>query len=185
MTLKQEDVVKTGRLISSFRAFSLSHLPAQSYVLTLIFKTSSHWDFSHGNFGQHSLGKASCDSCATQPMVHAECSSVLIWTTGSLMCAQVLMHVIAHKGVWTHARQSVRKLTRRKFVAALGNWNSVSRMLVQRPTNWATSQPLSWCFEPSEPLRIRSGLKTNFSPSLVYSRHTSLNVNHNFSTTKL
>ena len=46
-------------------------------------------------------------SRATQPRVHAECCSVslihriLTWTTGSLTCAQMLMHVTAHRGVWT------------------------------------------------------------------------------------
>ena len=30
---------------------------------------------------------------------------------------------------------------------------------------------VSWCFEPIQPLRITSGLKTNFSPSLSYSTH--------------
>ena len=34
------------------------------------------------------------------------------------------------------------------------------------------------CFEPSQPLRIISGLKTNFNPSLTYSAHRSLDVNH-------
>ena len=41
---------------------------------------------------------------------------------------------------------------------------------------------VGWCFEPSQPLRIISGLKTNFNPSFNYSTHKSLKVNHNFST---
>ena len=41
---------------------------------------------------------------------------------------------------------------------------------------------VSWCFEPSRPLGITPGLKTNFSPSLGYSAHKSLNVYHNFFT---
>ena len=46
-------------------------------------------------------------SRATQPTVHAGCFSVsithrtLTWTTGSLMCAQVEMHAIAHDVVRT------------------------------------------------------------------------------------
>ena len=54
-----------------------------------------------------SLGKASCNCRATQPMVHAGCFSVsiihqtLTWTTGFLTCTQMLMHAIAHGGVWT------------------------------------------------------------------------------------
>ena len=34
------------------------------------------------------------------------------------------------------------------------------------------TQLVSWCFEPSWPLRITSGLKTNFNPPLSYSAHT-------------
>ena len=47
-------------------------------------------------------------SRSTQPIVHAWCFSVsiiyqtLTWTTGSLTCAQMLMHAIAHRGVLTH-----------------------------------------------------------------------------------
>ena len=41
----------------------------------------------------------------------------------------------------------------------------------------------AWCFQPSQPLRIISKLKTNFNPSLSYRADKSLNVNHNFSTT--
>ena len=46
---------------------------------------------------------------ATQPTVHAGCISVSIihrtltrtWMTGSLTYAQLIMHAIAHGGVWT------------------------------------------------------------------------------------
>ena len=54
-------------------------------------------------------------SRATQPTVHAGCFSVsiihrtLIWTTGSLTCAQMLMHALAHGGVRTHVRESALK----------------------------------------------------------------------------
>ena len=46
-------------------------------------------------------------SHATQPRVHVWCFSVsiihqtLTWTTGSLMCAPMLMHAIAHGAVRT------------------------------------------------------------------------------------
>ena len=55
----------------------------------------SQWDFSLGKFGLPSPGKASCDSHATQPTVHAGCFSVSLinhtptWTTGPLTCAQM------------------------------------------------------------------------------------------------
>ena len=42
-------------------------------------------------------------SRTTQPTVHAECfiHRTLTWTSGSLTCAQMLMHAIAHGGVRT------------------------------------------------------------------------------------
>ena len=43
----------------------------------------------------------------------------------------------------------------------------------------------SWYFEPSQPLWIISGLKTNFYPSLSYSAHKSFKTNHNISTAQL
>ena len=55
-------------------------------------------------------------SRATQPTVHAGCFSVsiihrtLTWTTGSVTCAQMYMHAIAHGGVGTHVRESALKL---------------------------------------------------------------------------
>ena len=82
------------------------------YFTTLL----SHRDFSHGKFGLLSPGKASCDSRATQPTVHAGCFSVsiihrtLTWITGSLTCAQMLMHAIAHGGVITDVRESALKV---------------------------------------------------------------------------
>ena len=49
-------------------------------------------------------------SHATQPMVHAGrfgvsiIHQILTWTTGSLTCAQMLMHAIAQRGVRTYVR---------------------------------------------------------------------------------
>ena len=40
--------------------------------------------------------------CFSLSMIHW----TLTWTTGALMCMQMLMHAIAHKGVWTHVRES-------------------------------------------------------------------------------
>ena len=82
------------------------------FSLHILFTTVlSQWDFSHGKFGLLSPGKAGCDSHATQPTVHARCFSVsiihqtLTWTTRSLMCAQILMHAVAHGGYMdTHKR---------------------------------------------------------------------------------
>ena len=49
-------------------------------------------------------------------------------------------------------------------------------------SSWLVSQLVSWYFEPSQPLGIISGLKTNFNPSLSYSACKSLHVNRNMST---
>ena len=56
-------------------------------------------------------------SGATKPTVCAGHFSVsmihriLTWTTGSLTCAQMLMHAIAHGGVRTHEIKSALKVT--------------------------------------------------------------------------
>ena len=87
-------------------------------------------------------------SRVTQHTVHAGCFSVsiirrtLTWTTGSLACAQMLMHAIAQGGVRTHARESALKIvSRRKSLAAPGNRTCLSGVPVRRSTNWATSPP--------------------------------------------
>ena len=55
-------------------------------------------------------------SRANQPTVHDGCFTVsiihrtLTWTTGSLTCAQMLMHAIAHGVVGTHVRESALKV---------------------------------------------------------------------------
>ena len=51
-------------------------------------------------------------------------------------------------------------------------------------TTWQTkfSYLVCWSFEPSQPRRIISGLKTNFNPSFSYSAHKSFKTNHNIST---
>ena len=55
-----------------------------------------------GNSGHFPHGKL---AATVQPTVHAGCYSVsiihrtLTWTTGSLTCAQTLMHAFAHGGV--------------------------------------------------------------------------------------
>ena len=81
-------------------------------------------------------------------MVHAGYVSVAIiqqtltQTTGSLSCAQMLMHVIAHGGVWAPKECLHWKLTLgRKSTAALRNWTCVSGVTVWCPTNWATCLP--------------------------------------------
>ena len=91
------------------------------FLLLLLTTLLSHWDFSHGKFGLFSKLKASCDSCATHPQVHAGCFGVCIinagcfsisiihqtltWTVGSLTCAQILMQVIAHTDTKYQAAQ--------------------------------------------------------------------------------
>ena len=46
------------------------------------------------------------------------------WTTGTLTCAQVLIHAIAHGGVWTHVRECALKVdSGRKIPCRTGKSN--------------------------------------------------------------
>ena len=47
------------------------------------------------------------------------------------------------------------------------------------------SQLVNWCYEPSQPLGVTSGLNTNSNLSLSYSAHKSFNINHNIFTAQL
>ena len=82
-------------------------------AVTFFFFTTvlSHWNSSHGKFGLLFPGESQLrQSRATQPSVHTGCFSVFIihriltWTTGSLTCAQGIMHAIAHGEARTHVR---------------------------------------------------------------------------------
>ena len=56
----------------------------------------------------------------------------LTWTTGSLMCAKMLMHAIAHGGVRTLRESLHWKLTLgRKSLATPGNWTCISSVMVR------------------------------------------------------
>ena len=44
---------------------------------------------------------------------------------------------------------------------------------------------VSWCLEPSQTLRVTSGLNTNSNLSLSYSAHKSFDINHNISIAQL
>ena len=95
--------------------------------------------FLHGKLGLRSPGKASNDGCITQPVVNAWCSSVsishrnLTWTTGSLICEQMLMHVIAHRCTVT-VRVCTESWLGEKSLTAPGNQTCISGMLVWLPT---------------------------------------------------
>ena len=103
-------------------------------------------------------------------MVHAGCFSVsiihrtLTWTTGSLMCAQMLMYMITHRGLRTHVRESALKVDPGRKIPCPTRESNLHQqcdgpMLYQ----WATSPPLmaatlqffcaeyySWC-----PVRLK------------------------------
>ena len=56
----------------------------------------------------------------------------LTWTTGSLSCAQILMHAIAYRGVWTPKESLHWKLILgRKSLARLGSWTCISCVMVR------------------------------------------------------
>ena len=52
-------------------------------------------------------------------------------------------------------------------------WDLSCQELVSQLVTQSVSQLVSWCFEPSQPQRITSGLDTNFTPSPSYSFHES------------
>ena len=90
-------------------------------------------------------------SRTTQPTVHAGCFSISIihrtptWTTGSLTCAQMLMHAVAHRGC-TDTRKRVcteswlwkkNPLPHHGIKPTSAGWRSDAL------TNWATSPLLN------------------------------------------
>ena len=87
--------------------------PFKIFLTTILFK----WYFFHGKIRVAFPGESLLrQSRATQSMMHAGCFGVsiihrtLTWTTGSLTCAQLLMHAIAQGGVRTHVRESAPKV---------------------------------------------------------------------------
>ena len=125
-----------------------------SFLKIFLRTVLSHWDFSNWRFRFFPPLKSNCDSHTTQPTVHAGCFSVsiihqtLTWTSGSLICAYMLMHAIAHRGIYGHTKESLHwKLTLgEKSLASLGNRTCVSSMLVQHSAKWATSTPQRFFF---------------------------------------
>ena len=90
-----------------------------SMLIALEWPQSSRWLF---------LSLMVCAGYAGVAIIHG----TLTWTTGSLSCAQILMHVIAHRGVRTLKESLHWKLTlERKSLSALGNWTCISGMTVQ------------------------------------------------------
>ena len=77
----------------------------------------SQLDFFQVKFELLSLRKASFDSLATQHMVHAGCFSMsiihqtLMWTTGPLTYAQMLMRADVHRGSIDTERESAVKFS--------------------------------------------------------------------------
>ena len=71
---------------------------------------------------------------------------ILTSTTGSSTCAQMLMHAIANRGVWTHVRVCAeRRLREKNPLLHQGPWASLSSVPVRCVTHWATSPPLIMC----------------------------------------
>ena len=115
-----------------------------------------------------SLGKAS--SNCTQNMVHAGCSYIsifhrlLTWTTASLTCAQMLMHVIAHGSVWALTESLHWKLALgEKSLATPGNRTCLNGAPAWCSTSWATSSPWS----PSKWLCSRAGSPSGGSIQMI------------------
>ena len=85
-------------------------------------------------------------------MVHAGyvCVAIihrtLMWTTGSLTCAQMLIHTVAHSGVWTLKESTLKVTLGRKSLVIPGRWTCVNGTTVWCATNWVTSPPLFFNF---------------------------------------
>ena len=92
-------------------------------------------------------------SRSTQPTVHAGCFSVsiihrtLTWTTGSLTCAQVLMHAFAHGGVRTHRQLTLgeKSLPRRGIEPPSAASRSDALPMSYIPTHYTCSNVLCTC----------------------------------------
>ena len=105
------------------------------------------WMFSMGNLRCFPRKSQQWQSCATLPAVHVGCFGISIihwtlWATGSLSCAQMLMHALAHRGAQTpykslHWRWTLWK----KSLATLGNRTCISSVMVRCTTSWAASPP--------------------------------------------
>ena len=110
----------------------------------------SHWGSSHGENRVAFPGESQLrQSRATQTRVHAGSVSASIFhpaltrTTGSLTCAQILMHTIAH-GVVGRPQQSALKVKGHwgeKSLAAPVNRTCVNSVPVRCSTNWTISLP--------------------------------------------
>ena len=114
------------------------------FVVVFLTTVLSHLDFCHRKFGFLSQGKASSDRvalpnlrCVLGVFGVSVIHGTLTWTTGSLTCVQILMHVVtAHRSVWTHVRES---WLGEKSLAAPGTQTCCSSVPVWHSTNWATS----------------------------------------------
>ena len=131
-----------------YMAHTASHAESFFFFFTTVL---SQWDFSCGKFGLLSLGKASCDR-VTLPNLRCMLGVVsvsiihrtLTWTTGSLTCAQMLMHAIAHGDVRTHVRESALKVdSGRKIPRLTGESNMRQRR--DGPMLWPTELHLHPC----------------------------------------
>ena len=121
-----------------------------------------------------SRGSQLRQSRATQPRVQAGCFSVsiihrtLTWTTGSLTCAPLLMHAIAHRGVRTRVRASALKVdSGRKIPCRTGE--SKLRQRRAGPTLYQLSyiHALFSCFFPTtEVISVLYFRKVNASEAL-------------------
>ena len=103
-----------------------------------------HWDFFHGKFGLLSSGKASCGRVALfklRAMLGVLSVSIihrtLIWTTGSLMCEQMLVHAIARGGLRTHVGESALTVDSGKKIPRR-NGESNLRQRLDGPMLWLT-----------------------------------------------
>ena len=131
----------------------------------------SRWDFPMRNSGCSPQEKpAATGLCyATQPMVHAGCFSIFIihrtptWTTGSLTCMQMLMHVIAQGGAHTI----------REFAPKVDSWG-------KNPLpHWRTEPVSAECQPITLPTKLHPNSKTNRQGlTLCHCSYATAELNH-------
>ena len=137
------------------------------FYLLLFTTVLSQRDFSEGKFGLPSPGKASCTRVAppnlgcmlgvfSVSIIHR----TLTRTTGSLTCAQMLMHAITHEGVRTHVRESAPKVdSRRKIPCRTGESN------LRQQRDGPILYQLSYIPTPVKKKEIKVGVEADCNPS--------------------
>ena len=94
----------------------------------------------------------------------------IIWTNINILTLRSDLHPECSNQFFCHRTLWLMIMCHQTKFACQGS--NTSENIVERVTFWSY-ELVSWCFEPSQPQRITSGLKTNFTLSPSYSFHKS------------